>query len=98
MTNTIDLLEAIGSDASLRHASSKELSKALEQVHASEALTVAVASGDCAELSKELGNKPMLTPQVSQGHFREDDEPQHEDDETPHPQPTPGHDKSSPER
>ena len=100
MTDTIDLLEAIGSDASLRHASAEELTKALEQVQASEALTAAVASGDHAQLSKELGNKPMKAPQSTQtGHEGDGDgddhDHDHDHDHKPHKPPAPDHGKSS---
>jgi hypothetical protein len=75
MTDTIDLLEAIGRDASLRHASPEELTKTLEQAQASEALTAAVASGDCSHLSKELGNREIAPPQSTQmPGFEEEEE------------------------
>jgi hypothetical protein len=100
MTDTIDLLEAIGSDASLRHASSEELSKALEQAHASEALAAAVTSGDRTELSKELGHKPTYAPQISQvpAHEGDDLDHDHDRDHKPHQPPAPDHDKPSPQR
>src|ERR1700756_3092020 len=106
MMDTIDLLEAIGSDASLRHASSEELSKALEQAHASEALTAAVATGDPAELSKEFGTKPMQAPQSTQtgqegdgdgddhGHDHDHDH-DHDHRHKPHQPSAPDHGKSS---
>lgn len=96
MQDTIDLLEAIGSDASLRHASSDELTKILEQTAAPEALTAAVASGDRASLAGEFGKGPMYSTQVSQGTFREEEEEGEGDeqkpgqeDETPKPAPVP---------
>jgi hypothetical protein len=55
MLDTIDMLESIGSDASLRHASTEKLSGVLQQAHASEALKAAVVSGDSSRLSDELG-------------------------------------------
>jgi hypothetical protein len=88
MSDTIELLEAIGADASMRHASAEELAHKLVQSQASAALIAAVASGDSAELAAELGHKPMYTPQSSQtGH--EDDELDRDADEPPLPQPTP---------
>lgn len=75
MTDTIDLLETIGRDASLRHASPEELTKALEQAQASEALTSAVASGDCSQLSRELGHREIAPPQSTQmPGFEEEEE------------------------
>ncbi|APG03892.1 hypothetical protein BJI69_08220 [Luteibacter rhizovicinus DSM 16549] len=66
MLDTIDILETIGSDASLRHAHTDALSAALEQLHASPALTSAAVTGDSSELFAELGVKRMFLPQVSQ--------------------------------
>ena len=75
MTDTIDLLEAIGRDASLRHASAEELAKVLEGAQASEALTAAVASGNRSPLSEELVHGECEPPQSGQtGH--EEDEPE----------------------
>ncbi|PWK92691.1 hypothetical protein [Fulvimonas soli] len=98
MTDTIDLLEAIGRDASLRHASAEELAKALEQAQASEALAAAAASGDRARLFEELGHRECEPPQSTQmpGHEEEEEEPdQHEE---PRPSPVPGQEKPSPRR
>jgi hypothetical protein len=78
MSDTIDLLEAIGRDATLRHASTKELTHMLEQAKASDALTSAVVLGDSTQLFVELGHRPMSVPQVVQtqtpGHEDEDPE------------------------
>jgi hypothetical protein len=87
MSDTIELLEAIGRDASLRHASADELTSKLEQAQASEALKAAVATGDSSQLAGELGNKPMYTPQISQAPGHEDDEPEHEPEHEPNPAP-----------
>lgn len=87
MTDTLDLLETIGRDASLRHASAEELTAVLEQAQASEALTNAVLSGDSARLSKELESPPCLPPQIIQSPGHEEEEP--EEDE-PLDAPTPG--------
>jgi hypothetical protein len=98
MSDTIELLEAIGRDASLRHASAEELTTILEQAQASDALTTAVASGDSSRLSEEFGHKPMHTPQISQSPCHEEDEPDHQEDDKPHDPPAPDHDKSPPLR
>jgi hypothetical protein len=71
MLDTIELLEAIGQDASLRHASAEELTNMLEQAQASVTLKAAAASGDSSRLSEELGHKAMFTPQISQAFFGE---------------------------
>jgi len=75
MMDTIDLLEAIGSDASLRHLPGDELAKTLE-AQASEALKTAAATGDSAPLVVELGAKKSEPPQVTQA-------PGHEEEEAP---------------
>lgn len=61
MSNTIELLEAIGRDASLRHASAEDLSQALTGLKASDALKLAAISGDEGHLSKELGHGDVKT-------------------------------------
>lgn len=81
MSDTIELLEAIGRDASLRHASADELAPILELALASEVLKAAVAAGDSSLLSQELGHKPNHSPQVSNSPGHEEDEPDHDRDE-----------------
>jgi len=67
MTDTLDLLDAIGRDASLRHASAEELARVLQQARSSEALKAAVAAGDRTMLSAELGQpQPFQAPQITQ--------------------------------
>jgi hypothetical protein len=77
MKDTIDVLEAIGRDASLRHASAEVLTKVLAQAQASEALTAAVTSGDSSRLFAEFGGVKYQTPQVTNMPARED-EPEEE--------------------
>lgn len=62
MANTIELLETIGRDASLRHASGEDLLQALTGLQASDALKQAVISGDDGHLMKELGHRDVKTP------------------------------------
>jgi hypothetical protein len=76
MSDTIELLEAIGRDASLRHASSEDLTSALLEAQASQALTAAVASGDSSKLAEEFGQKVNLEPQAIQHPGYEEDEPE----------------------
>lgn len=85
MLDTIDMLEAIGSDASLRHASAEELTAVLEQAQASGGLTSAVATGDSAALFMELGHQPNYAPQVAQFPGQEEQEEEPEQDETNEP-------------
>jgi hypothetical protein len=95
MSDTIDLLETIGRDASLRHASVEELSNMLELAQASEALMSAAVHGDSSLLSAELGNKPMKAPQITQSPSHQDDESEQDvDDEADH-SPAPDHHMSS---
>lgn len=79
MMDTIDLLEAIGSDASLRHAPADEMAQHLGRAQASAALVAAAASGDGSKLSAEFGQLPNQVPQVSQMPAREDEEPAEEE-------------------
>ncbi|HEV2681513.1 MAG TPA: hypothetical protein VGV14_13495 [Rhodanobacter sp.] len=105
MSDTIELLNAIGQNAALRYASAEELAHTLEQTDASEAFKAAVMSGDSSRLSEELGQKPMHVDHNTQIPGHEEDEPSHDedndpdhDDDAPHHFPKPDHDKPSPRR
>ncbi len=74
MSDTIDLLEAIGKNASLRHASGQELADTLEQADASEALKAAAIAGDSSLLCAELGNKPMIVNHDVHAGWHEDED------------------------
>ncbi|GAB3793126.1 hypothetical protein [Dyella agri] len=75
MTDTIELLETIGSDASLRYAQTAELKDVLEQVQASAELTMAVLAGDSAPLRVELGIQQLpQTPQTNAPGHGDDEE------------------------
>lgn len=90
MSDTIELLEAIGRDASLRRASPEEVDARLARAHASEGLRVAAASGDTSRLFAELGQRPMYAPQATQTiHEEEELEPGAEEDQPPLPAPEP---------
>jgi hypothetical protein len=70
MSNTIELLETIGRDASLRHASPENLSQALDEMDANAGLKMAAASGDRDHLAQELGgndHKVVHIPTQAQG-------------------------------
>jgi len=79
MKDTIDLLEAIGSNASLRHAPADEMARLLEQGQASPALVAAAASSDRSMLSAEFGQQSNLSPQSNQMPAREEEEPLEEE-------------------
>lgn len=66
MTDTIELLETIGTSASLRHASAKELAAILTKAEASHSLSLAAATGDRTHLSQEFGRINLDPPQVIQ--------------------------------
>ena len=89
MTDTIELLEAIGRDASLRHASSGELTRILRESTASEALTTAVASGDSSALAAEFGHNANYQPQASQTPGYEEDKPDNDKSDTSDAPPAP---------
>ncbi|KRE97824.1 hypothetical protein ASG87_14970 [Frateuria sp. Soil773] len=96
MSDTIELLEAIGRDASLRYASAEELAGVLAQAQASEALASAVAQGDSALLAVELGQRSLDPPQISQFPGHEDDEPEQDEDEDEEHGEPPAHGRSEP--
>lgn len=93
MSDTLELLEAIGRDASLRHASSEELSGILRQAKASEALTAAVSSGDRAPLAAEFGHNANYQPQSTQSPGHEEDADHDDADKSDAPA-TPDREKS----
>lgn len=84
MRDTVELLETIGRDATLRHAPPEELARALEAADASAGLRELAASGDGSTLTKELGLAQMHVEHHSQtgGHEGDghDDHPHHDDD------------------
>ena len=55
MRDTVELLEAIGRDATLRRASPEVLARALKATDASPGLLELVANGDGTALTNELG-------------------------------------------
>lgn len=73
MTDTIDLLEAIGSDASLRYASTEDLAAMLDAAQATETLKAAACTGDSALLATELGGITMHQSQTSQTAVEEEE-------------------------
>ena len=75
MKDPIELLEAIGVDASLRHASGEDLAHVLEERRASHHLKQAAASGDRAFLEQELGYRvSQMVQNPTQTGFEEDAE------------------------
>ena len=82
MTDTIDLLEAIGSNASLRYASPGDLAAMLDAAHATDALKAAAGTGNRAFLANELGGITMHHSQTSQTAIEEEES---EESEAPAP-------------
>jgi hypothetical protein len=66
MTDTIELLETIGSDASLRYAAADELRGVLERAKASPELAMAMSLGDGEVLRQGLGRNEIVQwmPQI----------------------------------
>lgn len=81
MHDTIDMLEAIGQDATLRYADGETLVADVALDAVSEALKTAILRGSRAELLAELGAQPMQAVQVTQMPQREEDPDQEEGDE-----------------
>jgi len=91
MADTIELLETIGKNASLRRASGEELAQALASLDANEALQQAAASGDSSHLSRVFddvrleANHPtnvnVTAPEVPE----EEEEEEEEEKESPDP-------------
>ena len=79
MSDTIELLDAIGRDASLRHASRERLTEMLEHAHASEALIAASSHGDGSLLFAELGQKQNEKAQTTQSPSHEEEEEKEEE-------------------
>lgn len=72
MLDTIELLDAIGQNATLRYASTDELAHTLERADATSALKAATLSGDSSLLADELGQKKINIPHT-QGFWGEED-------------------------
>ena len=83
MSDTIELLDAIGRDASLRHASAAELASLLERVQANTSFKAAVAADDIAGLIREFGGKATDPPPTQICPPAEEDEEQEEEETGP---------------
>ena len=74
MRDTVELLEAIGRDATLRRASPEVLSRVLETTDASVGLRNLVANGDYSGLKNELSLTDRYVEHMSQTGAHEDQE------------------------
>ena len=80
MSNTIELLEAIGSDASLRRATPEALLQAMASLDCSSMLLEAIERGDGDALKPELGHRDgQLVSTVNQIVPDEDDDDDRDD-------------------
>lgn len=84
MTDTLELLETIGRDASLRHASAEALGRVLDEARASEGLRAAVASGDGSKLDVDFRDdityRGQTQPPPQSTQYPGGDEEEHDDD------------------
>jgi hypothetical protein len=101
MSDTIELLEAIGKDAALRYASAEDLAHALARAGASDALKAAAIARDSSLLAAELGPKEPQrvdhSPHAPGHEEHHDHEHDHDhDDHEHHPHHPPKPDKGSP--
>ncbi|MGN2245564.1 hypothetical protein ACFWZ3_02610 [Frateuria sp. GZRR35] len=79
MSDSIELLETIGKNSALRHASAEELASTLESAKASDAFKEAVMSGDSSRLAAELGQKPLQVDHATQTPAHEEEDPADDD-------------------
>ncbi|MBN8922702.1 MAG: hypothetical protein J0I96_06350 [Rhodanobacter sp.] len=89
MTDTIELLIVIGSDASLRYAPPSELKYVLDKAGASVELKMAVTKGDCAPLRVKLGIQGVPQTQAPSHGDEEEEEADLPLPERPEPDPSP---------
>jgi len=78
--DAIELLQAIGADASLRHASTDALVHFLDQKGACGTLRAAASCGDDKALYAALGQAPLHKPQITHAPYNDDEG---DDDERP---------------
>ena len=74
MDITIELLEAIGKNAALRHASGTELEKMLDDMQASDEFKRAASTGDAELIKLEMGEKSMNVNHSITGTSEEEEE------------------------
>jgi hypothetical protein len=91
MGDTIEWLETIGGDASLRYAPGSVLTGVLEPESELGALRAAVAQGDASLLRRALHASlgVQYVPHVTLGPAHEDDDPDEGEDAPPPPLPVP---------
>jgi hypothetical protein len=91
MGDTIEWLETIGGDASLRYAPGSVLTGVLEPESELGALRAAVAQGDASLLRRALHASlgVQYVPHVTLGPAHEDDDPDEGEDAPPPPPPLP---------
>jgi hypothetical protein len=75
MSDSIDFLEAVGRDASLRRLSPDQLAQRLKEVGASDVLAAAAAQRNGRLLAQEFGVRVMHEPNGTITPFREVPQP-----------------------
>ncbi|QDE38258.1 hypothetical protein FIV34_03095 [Luteibacter pinisoli] len=75
MSDSIDLLEAVGRDASLRRLPPDELARRLKEAGASDVLASAAVQQDSAVLCEEFGARFMGQPNSGNLPFRDEPQP-----------------------
>ncbi|KJV37288.1 hypothetical protein [Luteibacter yeojuensis] len=81
MSDSIDLLEAVGRDASLRRLPPDLMASALREAGATDALAEAATTGDPRALAGEFGARSMMAAQTYQTPYRDIQAPFREDEE-----------------
>jgi len=77
MSDSIDLLEAVGRDASLRRLPPDELARRLKAAGATEVLASAAAQRDSTLLGQEFGIRVMGKPNHGNGGYTDEPAPLH---------------------
>ncbi len=81
MSDVIELLERMGADAQLRHASQEELADAVAQTQVDAAVGAAILARSTDEIYALLHQKPMFHVQMDPGREDEEEEEEEGDEE-----------------
>ncbi|MHA6204971.1 hypothetical protein ACXU4B_11140 [Dyella soli] len=81
MSDVIELLERMGADAELRHATSEELAQVVADTQVDAALGAAIIARSTAELYALLHQGPMFHVQTNPGKEEEEEEEEGDEEE-----------------